>query len=98
MTYVESDGALGYPGALSLVAHDKLEVTTSHDLLMREAPIGDALTIELDAADIDGTIVAVRGRDGEVLAPSEMQGGTVEERSADDILGRTGIEGIETES
>ena len=64
---------------------------------MRQFPVGYLLPVELHALDVDGLVRLARSIDDKLLARRHVQHRTAEQRRADDVLCRTGIERIETQ-
>lgn len=65
---------------------------------MGQLVVIDGLAIQLYAFHVNAIGGFVGSRNHKVLSVLQMQGGLGEQRRTDDILGRTGMEGIESQS
>ena len=64
---------------------------------MRKLPIGYLLAVKFYAFHVDGLIRLTRCVDGQVVATRHMQYSMTEQRRADDVFCRAGIERIEAQ-
>ncbi len=82
---------------LFLCAHCEVECAAFHQLLMGEFPVGYLLAVEFNALDINGFVGLAGCVDDQILSVGHVQYCFLEERCANDVLGRTCGEGVEAQ-